>query len=73
MELFKTTILVATVVIVYVYLFFLIKKLPKPIAITFYIIVIAALVAIIIMSVWYPDNLKLLMDFLNIGIVLFYK
>ena len=69
METFKIVFMGILVIITYVYLFYMISKLPKMIAVTLYVIVGVSIIAMIVMIIWYPDSLKPIVDFLNIGFV----
>lgn len=67
MDTFKIVFMGILMLITYAYLFFMISKFPKTIAITLYAIVGVSMIALIIMIVWYPDSLRPIMDYLNIG------
>lgn len=65
-ETFKLVCMGILVIITYVYLFVLISKLPKAVAITLYVIVGISIIAIIVLSIWYPGVLRPVVDYLNL-------
>lgn len=67
METFKLVFMGILVIIIYTYIFYVISKLPKMMAVTLHVIVGVFITAVIVMMIWYPDILKLIADFLNIG------
>ena len=69
MEKFKLILMGILAIIIYAYLFVLISKLSKMMAVIMYVIVGVFISAMIAMMIWYPDTLKLIVDFLNLGMI----